>query len=105
MKTFTLLLFLMTQCIVAPLSMAESAHDRLLDSSHETEQTAHVESFIPCVEVTTETAESIQKNAQQRLLHEQQYGVPDTSDKHDAYDFVIDHHKCDWIIRSSEPDP
>ena len=105
MKTLTLPLLLLMQLIVAPLSMAESAHDWLLESSHEIEQSSYIDPYLPCTEVTTETVESIQKNSQQRLLHEQQYGVPDTSDKHDAYDFVIDHHKCDWIIRSSEPDP
>lgn len=91
--------------MLVPLSMADSVYVLGPDASHESAQAGHVDSWLPCSEMTTETLESIQKSGQHRVLHEQQDGLPESSDKHPEYDFVIDHHKCDWIIRSSEPDP
>ena len=106
MKRLILNLVLLIHLAVAPLSLADSDHEFWQDFSQTSEHTSgYSETYLPCSEITTEPLESLQKNPQSRVQHEQHEAVPDTSDCHRHYDFVIDHHKCDWIIRSSEPDP
>lgn len=104
MKTLIVNLFLLVQLMVAPLTMADSEHQSWQDLSEPAQQRGHLDNGLPCSEMTAETLETIQKNAQHNLQHERLETATHNSDKQ-HYDFVIDHHKCDWIIRSSEPDP
>ena len=105
MKTLILNLFLLLQLMVAPLTMADPDHLSRHYSGESQQQPSHIDSALLCSEVISETSESIQKSARHNLPSQRFETVFDNTHKQPDYDFVLDHHKCDWIIRSSEPDP